>query len=168
MYVRRATLGTSTRTNTLGSQTQRSIQTIIFTVSHRVPLILDLIPQTIDIKDSGSGLQISTRKSKASPYAIGSGKSTSTIRNRSGGRRTLGVAGKYAKRGYRPDLRTVSDTLRVVFVFLSPSLFVGLVSRFLGPCLASSALSLEPAGTRLRDGMKVGRGHVCNINPSPS
>jgi len=64
--------------------------------------------KTIDIKDSGSGVQITTRKTKASPFAVSSGKSSSTIRNRSGGRRTLGVAGKHAKRGYRPDLRTAA------------------------------------------------------------
>ena len=35
-------------------------------------------------------------------------------------------------------------------------------------CGCGLALSLEPAGTRHHGGMKVGRGHVCNINPSPS
>ena len=40
------------------------------------------------------------------------------------------------------------------------------VSLFLVRLFGSGlALSLEPAGTRLRGGMKVGRGHVCNINP---
>jgi len=64
--------------------------------------------KAIDIRDSGNGLTITTKKTKASPHAVKGGKSTSTIRNRSGGRRSLGVAGSIAKRGYRPDLRKVA------------------------------------------------------------
>ncbi|KIM82307.1 hypothetical protein PILCRDRAFT_820690 [Piloderma croceum F 1598] len=64
--------------------------------------------KTIDISDSGSGIQIATRKTKTSPHAVRTGKSTSSLRNRSGGRRTLGIAASYAKRGYRPDLRTAA------------------------------------------------------------
>ncbi|KAL4070378.1 ribosomal L28e/Mak16 [Scleroderma citrinum] len=64
--------------------------------------------KTIDIKDSGSGIQITTRKSKASPHAVRSARSTLTIRNRSGTRRALGVTAGLTKRGYRPDLRTAA------------------------------------------------------------
>ncbi|KAL4068913.1 ribosomal L28e protein family-domain-containing protein [Scleroderma yunnanense] len=56
--------------------------------------------KTIDIKDSGSGIQITTRKSKASPHAVRSARSTLTIRNRSGTRRALGVTAGLTKRGY--------------------------------------------------------------------
>lgn len=58
--------------------------------------------------ESESGIQIRTRKAKASPLAVRSAYATTTIRNRSGGRRAFGVAAKLAKRGYRPDLRQVS------------------------------------------------------------
>ncbi|KAG6328476.1 hypothetical protein ID866_10585, partial [Astraeus odoratus] len=61
---------------------------------------------TIDIRDSGSGIQITTRKAKASPHAVRPARTTLTIRNRSGPRRALGVTAGLAKRGYRPDLRT--------------------------------------------------------------
>ncbi|KAI6154148.1 hypothetical protein BKA82DRAFT_4098164 [Pisolithus tinctorius] len=63
---------------------------------------------TIDIKDSGSGIQITTRKSKVSPHAIRSARTTLTIRNRSGPRRAFGVVAGLAKRGYRPDLRAAA------------------------------------------------------------
>ncbi|KIO07115.1 hypothetical protein M404DRAFT_998531 [Pisolithus tinctorius Marx 270] len=64
--------------------------------------------KTIDIKDSGSGIQITTRKSKVSPHAVRSARTTLTIRNRSGPRRAFGVVAGLAKRGYRPDLRTAA------------------------------------------------------------
>jgi len=64
--------------------------------------------KTIDITDSGSGVQITTRKTKTSPHAVRTGKSTSTLRNGSGGRRALGITASYAKRGYRPDLRAAA------------------------------------------------------------
>lgn len=64
--------------------------------------------KTIDIRDSGSGIQITTRKTKTSPHAIRPGKSTSTLRNNSGGRRANGITASYAKRGYRPDLRAAA------------------------------------------------------------
>ncbi|KAF9068009.1 ribosomal protein L28e [Rhodocollybia butyracea] len=50
--------------------------------------------KTIDVTDT-----------KASPTAVSSARSTSTIRPRSGSRRALGIASTSAKRGYRPDLR---------------------------------------------------------------
>ncbi|KAI0721193.1 ribosomal L28e/Mak16 [Fomitopsis betulina] len=61
--------------------------------------------KTIEVTESESGIQIRTRKAKASPLAVRSAYATTTIRNRSGGRRAFGVAAKLAKRGYRPDLR---------------------------------------------------------------
>ncbi|KAJ7292561.1 ribosomal L28e protein family-domain-containing protein [Mycena rebaudengoi] len=64
--------------------------------------------KTIHIADSGSGIQIVTRKTKASPSAVSSASSTSTVRARSGGRRSIGIAAGTAKRGYRPDLRTAA------------------------------------------------------------
>ncbi|THH30226.1 hypothetical protein EUX98_g3952 [Antrodiella citrinella] len=61
--------------------------------------------KTIDIKDTGAGIQITTTKKNATPQAVRAGKSTSSIRNRSGGRRSYGQVAQLAKRGYRPDLR---------------------------------------------------------------
>ncbi|KAF8892855.1 ribosomal L28e protein family-domain-containing protein [Mucidula mucida] len=64
--------------------------------------------KTIDVSDSGNGIKITTRKTKASPRAVASSKAVTTIRARSGGRRALGIAAGNAKRGYRPDLRTAT------------------------------------------------------------
>ena len=64
--------------------------------------------KTIDIKDSGSGIQITTRKSKASPPAVRAARTALTICNRSGLWRALGVTAGLTKQGHRPDLRTVS------------------------------------------------------------
>ncbi|KAF9487494.1 ribosomal protein L28e [Pleurotus eryngii] len=64
--------------------------------------------KTIAVADSPSGVTITTRKVKASPTQVATGYSTSNIRPRSGGRRALGVASQYAKRGYRADLRTAT------------------------------------------------------------
>ena len=72
--------------------------------------------QVIDITDSPSGVKIVTRKTKASPHAVASAHATSTIRPRSGGRRALGIASAAAKRGYRPDLRSVSLYSHMLFV----------------------------------------------------
>lgn len=47
-------------------------------------------------------------KSKAGPRQVSAARTTFTIRNRSGGRRALGVVAGLAKKGYRPDLRAVS------------------------------------------------------------
>jgi len=62
--------------------------------------------KTIDVSDSGSGIQIVTRKPKAHRGAVSKAQAKTTIRPRSGGRRALGVASSIAKRSYRPDLRT--------------------------------------------------------------
>jgi len=64
--------------------------------------------KTIDVSDSPSGIQITTRKVKASPHAVKSAYGVSTIRPRSGGRRALGAAAGPAKRSYRPDLRAAT------------------------------------------------------------
>jgi len=64
--------------------------------------------KTVDISDSGSGVKITTRKTKTSPLAVRAAKSSSTLRNNSGGRRALGITASYVKRGYRPDLRTAA------------------------------------------------------------
>ncbi|KAF9469519.1 ribosomal L28e protein family-domain-containing protein [Collybia nuda] len=65
--------------------------------------------KTIHIADSPTGVQITTRKPKASPYGVSTASSTSTIRARSGSRRAQRVvANATAKRGYRPDLRTAA------------------------------------------------------------
>ncbi|KII94219.1 hypothetical protein PLICRDRAFT_36466 [Plicaturopsis crispa FD-325 SS-3] len=61
--------------------------------------------KTIHIHDSGNGIQVQTRKGKASPHHVSAARHTSVIRNRSGPRRALGVVASQAKNGYRPDLR---------------------------------------------------------------
>ncbi|KAK7695225.1 hypothetical protein QCA50_002415 [Cerrena zonata] len=61
--------------------------------------------KTIDIQQTPAGIQITTAKKGASPFAVSSAKTVSTIRNRSGSRRSTGVAANLAKRSYRPDLR---------------------------------------------------------------
>ncbi|KAF8661422.1 hypothetical protein AX16_001340 [Volvariella volvacea WC 439] len=66
--------------------------------------------KTIDVADSPSGIQITTRKVKASPYAVASSRVVSHIRPRSGPRRALGAAAGLAKRGYRSDLRKASPS----------------------------------------------------------
>ncbi|KAF9073704.1 ribosomal L28e/Mak16, partial [Rhodocollybia butyracea] len=65
--------------------------------------------KTIDVTDVNGKITITTHKTKASPTAVSSARSTSTIRPRSGSRRALGIASTSAKRGYRPDLRKVSS-----------------------------------------------------------
>jgi len=64
--------------------------------------------KTIDVKEQGGSVKIVTRKTKASPHAVGSAYSTTSVRPRSGGRRAFGIAAATAKRGYRPDLRTAA------------------------------------------------------------
>ncbi|KAJ4486383.1 ribosomal L28e/Mak16 [Lentinula aciculospora] len=61
--------------------------------------------KTIDVSDANGKITITTRKTKASPYAVAPARSTSSIRSRSGSRRAFGIAAGTAKRGYRPDLR---------------------------------------------------------------
>ncbi|PFH48123.1 hypothetical protein AMATHDRAFT_95721, partial [Amanita thiersii Skay4041] len=64
--------------------------------------------KTIDITDTKSGVQITTRKTKASSHQLASGFTRTTIRPRTGPRRALGVVAGYAGRRYRPDLRTAA------------------------------------------------------------
>ncbi|KAJ3718234.1 ribosomal L28e/Mak16 [Lentinula raphanica] len=61
--------------------------------------------KTIDISDVNGRVTITTRKPKASPYAVAPARSTSSIRPRSGVRRAFGITSTFSKRGYRPDLR---------------------------------------------------------------
>ncbi|KAJ4001312.1 ribosomal L28e/Mak16 [Lentinula boryana] len=61
--------------------------------------------KTIDVSDVNGKITVTTRKPKASPYAVAPARSTSSIRSRSGSRRAFGIVASHAKRGYRPDLR---------------------------------------------------------------
>ncbi|KZT27628.1 ribosomal protein L28e [Neolentinus lepideus HHB14362 ss-1] len=63
--------------------------------------------KTVAVADTGSNVQITYTKKSASPHAVNSAKATYSIRSRSGPRRSLGVAAKLTKRGYRADLRPV-------------------------------------------------------------
>ena len=85
--------------------------------------------QVIGISDSSSGVQIVTRKTKASPHAVASAYAKSTIRPRSGPRRALGIASAAAKRGYRPDLRSVSLYSHILFILSLFSFSPGTHSR---------------------------------------
>ncbi|KAG6916871.1 hypothetical protein DXG01_004852 [Tephrocybe rancida] len=64
--------------------------------------------KSIDISETPAGIQVSARKTKASSGAVKAAIAKSTIRPRSGPRRAQGVVAQYAKRGYRPDLRTAA------------------------------------------------------------
>ncbi|EIW87322.1 ribosomal protein L28e [Coniophora puteana RWD-64-598 SS2] len=64
--------------------------------------------KAIDISDSGNGIKITTKKTKSSPQAVRGSLTSTTIRNRSGGRRALGAAAQLTKRGYRGDLRAAA------------------------------------------------------------
>ncbi|KAG9308975.1 ribosomal L28e/Mak16 [Chiua virens] len=70
----------------------------------RIPFKFD----TIDIKDSPTGIQVTVNKSKATPNQARAAKVTFAIRNRSGGRRAFGVVAGIARKGYRPDLRAAA------------------------------------------------------------
>jgi len=61
--------------------------------------------RTVSIQEDKGVIQIATRKSTASPHAVGSGVAKSTLRHRTGPRRALGATSKVFKSGYRPDLR---------------------------------------------------------------
>ncbi|KAJ7144781.1 ribosomal L28e protein family-domain-containing protein [Mycena crocata] len=65
--------------------------------------------KTIHITDSGNGVQIVSRKQKASPFAVSRAISTDQIRARTGSRRALGIAASTtSKKAGRPDLRTAA------------------------------------------------------------
>ena len=104
---------------------------------------------------------MTVNKSKATPRQVSSARTTFTIRNRSGGRRALGVVAGLAKKGYRPDLRAVSPCLSFIRSEESGSGALSLPSLL---NINENALSLELAGKHLTWCMKVERGHVCNIN----
>jgi len=71
--------------------------------SHKYSGLANL--KTIDIRDSGSNLIITTRKTTASPHAVRKARITTNLRAGSGSRRAHGVVAQSIKRGYRPDLR---------------------------------------------------------------
>jgi len=112
--------------------------------------------KTIDIQDSPTGITITSRKSKASPYAIASARASQNIRARSGGRRALGVTANVFKKGYRPDLLPVSLVLTRSFPCPISLLFLPFPNIQYGRTLVRTRWIL----------MKVGRGHVCKIDPS--
>jgi large subunit ribosomal protein L28e len=60
--------------------------------------------KVVHVADS-NGVKIITRKTKASPNAVAPAFATTSIRPRSGARRSIGIASSLTKRGYRPDLR---------------------------------------------------------------
>ncbi|KAJ7827191.1 hypothetical protein B0H13DRAFT_2373994 [Mycena leptocephala] len=64
---------------------------------------------TVSITDSGNGIQIVSRKQKASPGAVSRATSTDLIRARTGSCRALGIAVLVTcKKAGRPDLRTAA------------------------------------------------------------
>ncbi|KAJ6601035.1 ribosomal L28e protein family-domain-containing protein [Mycena vulgaris] len=65
--------------------------------------------KTVHVVDSGSGIQIISRKQKAAASAVSGASSTAQIRPRTGSRRALGiVASTTSKTAGRPDLRTAA------------------------------------------------------------
>ncbi|KAJ7157373.1 ribosomal L28e protein family-domain-containing protein [Mycena filopes] len=65
--------------------------------------------KTVHITDSGSGIQIISRKQKATPGAVSRATSKDTLRSRTGARRALGIAAvASSKKAGRPDLRTAA------------------------------------------------------------
>lgn len=91
----------------------------------------DTILQVIDVRPTEGGVEIATRKKDASPHSVSSGFAKTTIRPRSGSRRVLGAAAKQAKRGYRPDLRTVSVSFsfRSIYIYIFPLCFLCFLHR---------------------------------------
>ncbi|KAF7347180.1 Ribosomal-L28e domain-containing protein [Mycena venus] len=65
--------------------------------------------KTVHIGDSGNGIQIVSRKQKASPHAVSRATTKDLIRARTGSRRAHGIAASVAsKKAGRPDLRTAA------------------------------------------------------------
>lgn len=98
-----------------------------------------------------------------SPHIVKGGYASSTIRNRSGGRRAAGVVAAIAKRGYRPDLRKVSVVLSVTYLDI---LFRQSDEQKIVACALDKPQQylpqmhhLEPAG-QPQGVMKVGCGHA--------
>jgi len=134
---------TSIRINTPASPTQRWSYGLL----NSGPSLINGI-QTINISDESGVVKIVTRKTKASPRAVASAYTTSSIRAKSGSRRSLGVTAQLAKRGYRPDLRKVNFPL-----------------FFCIPCggRASEDTRRILVRTHRIHHWKAGRGHVCKI-----
>lgn len=99
----RVTSRTSTPTSSPASQTRRYAALEVLQLRDVHTMV-----QTIDVRETESAVQLTTRKKGASPTAVHSAFVTSAIRPRSGPRRAAGVTATLAKRGYRPDLRKVS------------------------------------------------------------
>ena len=104
--------------------------------------------QTIDVKPVANGIAITHRKKSASPHIIRSAHASTIIGSRTGPRRALGIAAHPAKRGYRPDLRTVSVQ------YALPSHIY----------LLQKIRTLVRTHWRRLNVMKDGRGHGCKIN----
>ncbi|KAH7880498.1 ribosomal L28e protein family-domain-containing protein [Lentinula edodes] len=99
--------------------------------------------KTIDVSDVNGKITITTHKTKVSPRAVAPVRSTFSVRSRSGTRRALGIASSTAKRGYRPDLRKVSERLFARICGWAIYLFCSLLNvffflRYLSPYLYSS------------------------------
>jgi hypothetical protein len=89
--------------------------------------------QAIDIEaDSNGNISVVSRKLSSGPRVVKKSRHVQKIRPRSGPRRSAGVAASHARRGYRPDLRTVRG---IDPLFFTPSLSFSI-----------SATTLEPAG----------------------
>ncbi|KAJ7213572.1 ribosomal L28e protein family-domain-containing protein [Mycena pura] len=65
--------------------------------------------KTVDIVDTGNGIQITVRKQKAEPGMVSRATSKDTVRARTGPRRAAGIAtNTTVKKAARPDLRTAA------------------------------------------------------------
>jgi hypothetical protein len=106
------------------------------------------------VSDSPNGIQIVTRKPKASTHHVRAAQHVTGIRANSTSRRASGIAVSHAKRGYRPDLRSVSHVLAMhgflyyyyyfisyIFVLSPFHLFFPLHG---GPKTRRTASTLEP------------------------
>lgn len=122
-----------------------------------VPPLSAITMQTVDIAPSASGVSITTRKKGVSPHVVKKAYIQHSVRARSGDRRAAGVTAKIvAKKGYRPDLRTVSSTLFFASTFLWSIPFRTLRTGQVKP--RTPTHHLEPAGPP-QGIMKVGCGH---------
>ncbi|KAF8600628.1 ribosomal protein L28e [Ceratobasidium sp. AG-I] len=64
--------------------------------------------KSLHIAHDGNGISVTTRKPKATLHHHASGQHKSTIRPRSGSRRSHGAVASHARLGYRPDLRAAA------------------------------------------------------------
>jgi hypothetical protein len=116
------------------------------------------IDKTVDIREGTTGaIQITTNKLEASPHAVSSNSVRTTIRNRSGTRKALGVTAGVFKSYYRPDLRHVS-------IFLLSLSFTTFRCSICYCCYMFGELHfLEPAEQKLNT--KVRCEHNARKNP---